>query len=269
MAEVEQETADRLDRLVDALASSPPASDDLRPLVALAAELRDTLAPAASTEATRHRVQARVLRRVRAQTPAARRRPATERRRPLILRPAYAIAGLALALLMTFGTGVAYAAESTLPGDSLYAVKRGLEEVRLALSGTVEGDAALTASFADRRLAEIESLTARGRWRDVDQALQAYQTHIDDLVRLEALASDPAEAAFVEARLSHHLEVLERVRGSAPESAQPALLQALERTGRGRQEVESRQDDKKKPDRTPPGQEKKSTDSPGNSGGED
>jgi len=265
MAEVEQETADRLDRLVDALASSPPASDDLRPLVALAAELRGTLAPAASTEATRHRVQARVLRRVRAQTPAARRRPATERRRPLILRPAYAIAGLAVALMLTFSTGAAYAAESTLPGDTLYPVKLGLEEARLAFSPTVAGDAALAASFADRRLAEIETLTAHGRWRDVERALDAYPTFVDDLVRLEALIADPDEAADVEAQLAHHLEVLERVRSEAPEAAQPALLHALERAGRGHQEVKTRQE-KDKPDHVAPGQEKKGTESPGNSG---
>jgi hypothetical protein len=254
-----------LDRLIDALETPPSASDDLRPLVGLAAELRRTLAPAASTEAMRHRVQARVLRRVRTQTPAARRRPEAKPRRPLILRPAYAIAGLALALLLTFSTSAAYAAESSLPGDALYPVKRGLEKAQLALSVTTAGDTALTASFVDRRLAEIETLTARGRWRDVDQALQAYSTSVDELVRLEALAADPAEWADVQARLSHHLEVLELVRGKAPDSAQPALLQALERAGRGRQEVEDRHGDKK-PDHTPPGQEKKSTGSSGNSG---
>jgi len=243
------------------------APDDLRPLLGLAAELRRTLAPAAATEGMRQRVLSRVLQRVRMQARASHRRPSTEQRRPWILRPAYAIAGLALAALLTFSTGVAYAAESTLPGDALYPVKRGLEEVRLALSATVEGDAELTASFADRRLAEIEGLTARGRWDDVERTLQAYQTHVDDLVRLEALTSDPGEAAFIEARLTHHLEVLERVRGTAPESAQPALLQAIEHTGRGRQELEQRQDDRNRPDRIPPGQEKKSTDAPGNSGG--
>jgi len=267
MAEVERESAERLDRMIDSLESPQTASGDLQPLLGLAAELRRTLAPAASTEAARHRVLARVLQGVRTQTRASHRRRSTEPRRPMILRPAYAIAGLALAVLLTFSTGVAYASESTLSGDALYPIKRGLEQARLTLSGTVEGDAALTASFADRRLAEIESLTARGRWNDVERTLQAYQTHVDDLVRLEALASDPGEAAFVEARLTHHLEVLERVRGTAPESAQPALLQAIEHTGRGRQEVERRQDDRQRPDHTPPGQEKKSTAGPGNSGG--
>ncbi len=263
MAESEQETASRLDRLLGVLAS-PSASGDLQPLVGLAAELRRTLAPAAATEATRHRVQARVLRRVREPRPAARRRPSTGRR-SLILRPAFAIAGLLVALLLTFSTGVAYAAESTLPGDALYPVKRGLETAQLALSATTAGDTALTASFVDRRLAEIETLTARGRWGDVDQALQAYATSVDELVRLEALAGDPSESTDVEARLSHHLEVLEHLRGIVPEAAQPALLKALERAGRGQQDIEDRQGGKK-PDHVPPGQEKKDTDSPGNPG---
>ena len=263
MAEVERERSEALDRLIDALDLPQSASDDLRPLVALAAELRRSLAPAASTVLIRDRVLSRVLRQARAQTPAARRRSATERRRPLILRPAYAIAGLALTLGLTFGTGAAYAAESTLPGDALYPVKRSLEEVRLALSVTAAGDAALAASFTDRRLAEVETLTERGRWDDVDQALQAYATSVDDLVRLQAMVTDPGRSADIEAQLSRHLEVLERVQSKAPDPAQPALLQALERAGRGRPEAGGRQDDKKKPDHNPPGQEKKSTESPG------
>jgi hypothetical protein len=268
MTDFERAKAEMLDRLLDGYELAQPVPDELRPLAGLALELRRTLAPAAATASTRDRMLSRVVRRIRSQAPPAQSRPARQPRRIFILRPAYAIASLAMVLTLAFGTGAAYAAESTLPGDALYPVKLGLEEARLALSLTVAGDASLAASFADRRLAEIETLTARGRWVDAGRALGAYPTFVDELVRLEAQITDADKAARIEAQLARHLEVLERVRGQAPESAQPALLQAMERAGRGQLEVKTRHE-KDRPEHVPPGQEKKGTDSPGNSGGQD
>ncbi len=170
------------------------------------------------------------------------------------LRPAYALAGVALAVSLGLGTTAAYAAEASLPGDLLYPVKRGLESARLALSTTEAADDALVVSFADRRLAEIEALTAQGRWSDVQSALAGYPEAVAGLA-----AVDPAA---VEAQLQHHIEVLERVQSQAPESAIPGLERALERAGRGRQEAKDRQGEKE-PRPEAPGQEKKEDISPG------
>ena len=261
MTSDEQGRADALDRLIDVPAGGK-AGGDLDPLIALAAEFRRALAPAPASGAVRARVLARVMNRVAASQAA----PRLGRR--TILRPAYALAGLLLVLTLTFGATAAYASEAALPGDALYGVKRGLEDVQLLLSTTAAGDSALVEHFADRRLDEIEALTGRGRWEDAERALQAYPEVVDELLAVSQADAVDSQAA----RLAHHLEVLLRVAEKTPAEAQPALLRALERADRGRQEVEGRRQDPQPippgqrdaeddsdrgPRKTPPGQERK------------
>jgi len=257
----EQRRADALDRLID-VAAAGKAGGDLDPLIALAAESRSALAPAPAAGAVRARVLARVMNRV-AVSQAA---PRLGRR--TILRPAYALAGLLLVLTLTFGATAAYASEAALPGDVLYGVKRGLEDVQLVLSTTAAGDSALVERFADRRVDEIEALTGRGRWSDAEWALQAYPEVVDEMLAASQVEDLDSQAA----RLTRHLEVLIRVGANAPSEAQPALLRALENANRGRQEVERRRhepkpvppgqmeaddDAERGPKKTPPGQESK------------
>ena len=261
MTSDEQRRADALDRLID-IAAAGTAGGDLDPLIALAAEFRSALAPAPAAGAVRARVLARVTNRVAALQAA----PRLGRR--TILRPAYALAGLLLVLTLTFGATAAYASGAALPGDVLYGVKRGLEDVQLVLSTTAAGDSALVEHFADRRVDEIEALTGRGRWDDAERALQAYPEVVDELVALSQADAVDSQAA----RLAHHLEVLLRVAEKTPAEARPALLRALERADRGRQEVERRRhelkpsddpqgqeedDEGRGPKKTPPGQERK------------
>ena len=261
MTSDEQGRADALDRLIDVPAGGK-AGGDLDPLIALAAEFRSALAPAPAAGAVRARVLARVMNRVAASQAA----PRLGRR--TILRPAYALAGLLLVLTLTFGATAAYASEAALPGDALYGVKRGLEDVQLLLSTTAAGDSALVEHFADRRLDEIEALTGRGRWEDAERALQAYPEVVDELLAVSQADAVDSQAA----RLAHHLEVLLRVAEKTPAQAQPALLRALERADRGRQEEERRRQDPQPippgqrdaeddsdrgPRKTPPGQERK------------
>src|SRR3990172_7135852 len=240
MTSDERSRADALDRLIDDRAAGATGSEDLGALVALAADLRSDLAPAPAPKARRARVLARVTNRIAAGQASRRQGWA------LSLRPAYALAGLLLALTLTFGATAAYASEAALPGDVLYGVKRGLEDVQLILSTTAAGDSALVEHFADRRLDEIETLTGRGRWDDAERALQAYPEVVDELVALPQADAVDSQAA----RLAHHLEVLRRVGEKTPAEAQPALLRALERADRGRQEVEGRRQD---PQPIPPG----------------
>ena len=73
-------------------------------------------------------------------------------------------AGLVLILSVFLG-GTALAAENTLPGDTLYSVKRFTESVRLALF-----DGSLEQVFAQRRIEEIRQLEALNRAEQVDFA---------------------------------------------------------------------------------------------------
>jgi hypothetical protein len=255
----EQRRAEILDRLVpsgipsDGPAGAPPDTDDLRLLAELAVDLRRDLAPRPVDSARRQRVWARLA-------------PRLEKPRRGWLpsfRPAYVLAALAVAIVCTLGTTTAYASGGALPGDPLYAVKRGVEQARLVISTTEAGDAALMAAFADRRVAEIEQLAAFGRWDDVQAAVTDYP----DLAGLDLLDADQ-----VEGQLRHHLEVLELVRSRAPQAAQAGLDRALERAARGRQDAERRRHEPKPtespsleatppadrgPKKTPPGLERK------------
>jgi hypothetical protein len=232
--------ADELDRWIS---GREPPGPDVKPLADLAVKLRASLGPASPPASTPARVWASLEPQL---------VPTSKGWGPSwILRPAAVLASVMLVLLLATGTTAAYAAEGSLPGDALYPVKRGIETARLALSLTSEGDADLQAAFADRRLAELEELTGMGRWEDAAIAMESYARAIDGLV-----SEEEGEGDQLQARLRHHIEVLERVRERAPASAVPGLTTALERAAQGLEKIgKGRGND---PEWVPPGQDDKS-----------
>jgi len=67
-------------------------------------------------------------------------------------RPAWAALGLSLVLVVVLAlatSGTVLAAESSVPGDALYPVKRSVETVQLALTWAPEARSALLVSLAD------------------------------------------------------------------------------------------------------------------------
>ena len=76
----------------------------------------------------------------------------------------------ALVLVLVGGTGISYAAENALPGDSLYSVKTYVNEpVRVALATNAEAKAEVQIELAERRIDEAATLAAEGR---LDNATQ-------------------------------------------------------------------------------------------------
>ena len=94
---------------------------------------------------------------------------------PTGTRIAVAAAVGVLALVST-GTGTVFASYNTAPGDLLYGVKRTSEDVQLAfaLSDTRESD--LLDTFVERRVGELDVVTATGRERFVPDL-------VDDTIR--------------------------------------------------------------------------------------
>ncbi|WP_042427024.1 DUF5667 domain-containing protein [Streptacidiphilus anmyonensis] len=104
-----------------------------------------------------------------AMVPAQRSRRGSHRAvRPAALWPStrwgrrLAVGGLAS--MMALGTlgGVAVASTSSLPGDSLYGMKRGLEDWRLNLAGSDEERGKLLLDEASTRMDEARQLMSRG-----------------------------------------------------------------------------------------------------------
>lgn len=241
------EQARELDRLLSAMLD-PSAEGFSAPeevegetlsLLQVAMEIRKQFAPEGPDESFLKNSEVRIKNRMRAlqRAEATPSRERSRQRGPIwrqLLRPIPVLVSLLLVFALTFGAfGVSGAAAASLPGDLWYPVKRGLEQAKLAVSFSEEGDARLLAAFAEERVDEIESLTSSGRYQDVDQAVEGYLSATDELSELAENSATAAEQ--LNQVLSHNVEVLERVHEQVPPQAQAAIERAIERA-RTRQE---------------------------------
>ena len=236
----------------------PAGEAEIGDLAGLAAELR-RLAPPPPGAAARHRVWAQLL-------PLLREHRISRARvghpgapiRPRAWRPALALIGLLTALgLVGVSAGAAFASEEALPGDPLYPLKRGIEQARIALSWTNQGDAALLLEFADERLQEAEASARAGNDTALTDALRGYDEalgQVMDLVDVLPVEDGEGSIAGLEDHLSRHLEVLARVQGQVPPHAAEAIGAAIERAGQRQEEAERIRGGGAGPDDTPPGQ---------------
>ena len=153
----EQSTVD------DCLRLFPNDAERLAPILTLAAEARDYLAPSKPkpnfVTASRRRILLDVSHRLyKASLPRPQTKPTWR------WKPAYAFISLMLAIgILATSAGVVQAAHAALPGDALYGLKRGIEGARLAFTWSPSGDVRLLVEFAELRLAELENLLASER----------------------------------------------------------------------------------------------------------
>jgi hypothetical protein len=136
-------------------------------------------------------------------------------------------AGVTVVLLLgvVLSAGTVSAASASLPGSSLYPLKRTTESLVSAAAFTPELKARVHLAWADRRLREIEALAAQAS--PVDEEL------LTALIQETKQALDAAEQAGLEpladvaAHTEHQQVVLSRVLEKAPAAAQPGLERAL------------------------------------------
>ena len=150
-----------------------------------------------------------------------------------------------LACLVLGSSGVAFASQNALPGDALYPVKLGLEQVELLVTLDPEEDLRLHLQFSQLRIAEMQRLLALGRYEDLAIATANYRYHVDQaLALLEMLAAqNPAQAQSlaqeVEVVLTAqalHLGVLANI---APEAARAELEAARQAAQDGAQQAQA------------------------------
>lgn len=129
----------------------------------------------------------------------------------------------ALALVFIFSGGISYAAESSLPGDALYAVKTKVNEsVKVALATDTEAKAEVQMELAERRIEEAAALAAENRLdSDTQVALaSAFEAHAESATKeVETIDTEDASAAAeitsrFETRLATHEAVLALVSGA-------------------------------------------------------
>ena len=141
---------------------------------------------------------------------------------------------LAIAVLLFGGAGAtAFAAQAALPGDALYPLKTSLETTQVRLSRDAARQAQLHLNFAERRLDEIASLIAEGRFDGIDMATKEFEAHVQQAINaLETVsAGDPqrakALAVQISSTLSRYSQVLREMLVKVPDPVKPAMEKAL------------------------------------------
>ena len=154
------------------------------------------------------------------------RKPARER------RIAAAVGGLAL---VGATTSVAMAAQSALPGDALYPVKRAIESVQTGLSVDEGQKGSTMLGNAGDRLAEVEELSQSGDPQDsvviadtlndfTDQTVQASDLLISDYEQ----TGDQADIDQLRDFTSRSLDQLTALESTVPADARDELMHAAQ-----------------------------------------
>lgn len=229
--------ADLFDRLVDtdpgAAAPSGRDAPELAELLRVVAGLRSVPAPTPRPDfvaGLRSRLLAEADTALREQP---QRRPVEER---LALPPRRHDRRLAVALgtaALVGATGsMAVAARTALPGDSLYAVKRALEDARAGLArGDADRGAALLAQAGDR-LREVEAIAAQGPAGAAPATLEDFREQsaaaADALLAAHAATGDRAPITSLREFAGSSMTTLAALEDALPAASRDALVAAGE-----------------------------------------
>ena len=164
--------------------------------------------------------------------PAARaveRRVPVVRRSPRERRLAVAVGGFAI---ISASASMAVAAQSALPGDTLYPLKRAIENVQTGVQRDADDKGTSMLDNAAGRLAEVDELSRSGdqdadvisqTLRDFsDQATEASDLLLDDFAETGRKASIQDLRTFT----SDSMAALENLQGLVPADARAALIEA-------------------------------------------
>ena len=147
----------------------------------------------------------------------------------LRLAPRYVIAIILVISFFVGTSGVALASQDALPGEALYSMKLAVEDLSLAVTLPVAGDARLHIQFAERRLIEIQALLIEERYDEIGPVAGAYKEQIrlalKDINSFAVTEPQMASqvASLLENALAVHAESLAILSEDAPQPAQAAL----------------------------------------------
>lgn len=255
--------------LEECLLEYPQHAEELEPLLEIAHQSSKLLTPPRAKAHFVATSRARILNQL--SVKKRDRRDRSRRDRPLrrFWRPAYTVASLLLTvLLLASSASLAWASTDALPGDTLYGMKRGIEEFRLSLTTDTSSGAMLLSQYAERRLEELKEVLAIDRSEDANIALAGYEDMFGRLLGMSA-SIDPSNRSdaleHVLARIAHHEGVLLEARSNAPDHIKHAIDEAVVSSNHGKQVIELLHQGES-PSDIAPGQLKEATDRPGQGG---
>jgi len=163
--------------VADCLVKYPSMRKQLEPLLRIALEIREPpdVKPSAAFK-VRARVQ--LMEQIHAKR-AVTKWPwfrYTGQVKPIPYKRKFNMVAIIIAIVLAIsaaGGGTAYASQGSLPGDVLYPVKLGTEQVRLILADDA-ADAELWLEFANIRVGEMSALAEKGRPENIDIAVNGY-----------------------------------------------------------------------------------------------
>ena len=236
--------ADEFDRLLSRPAparmalAEPPAGFDAAQydeLLALVATLRD-VTPAEPRPAFSAHLRSRLMLAAEgaltpdtAEQSAARRAPAI-RRSPRERRLVAAVGGFAI---VSATASMAVAAQSALPGDTLYPLKRAIENAQTGVQRDADGKGTTLLVNATGRLDEVGALSRSGDDADaialtlhdfVDQAQEASALLLGDF----ASNGQPSTIEELRAFTADSMGVLTRLQSVIPDTARASLIEATQ-----------------------------------------
>jgi len=163
----------------------------------------------------------------------------TNQVKPIPYKRRFNMVAIILAIVLAIsavGGGTAYASQGSVPGDILYPVKLGTEQVRLVLATGDATKAELYLKFANSRVEEMTALIEKGRPEKVDIAANGYDRAVAMAIENMEAASGKGLAIAEISELaavatSQHLSALDRVLGimdivPVPQEAKEAIEKA-------------------------------------------
>ena len=153
-----------------------------------------------------------------------------KRKQGIYFIKAMAITILVLGILLGSSFTV-YAAQSSLPGETLYAVKSLSEDVRLSLTSSSQDKLNLILDYTNRRADEINKLAARGEALP-EQTSKRYQSELESALQLAANMNDE-QMQHALGRIKQQAEsqgmTLEELITGLPAQAEPAIIHLQQR----------------------------------------
>ncbi len=221
--------------LADCLERYPSVRQELEPLLRIALNIQEP-PPVAPSDAFRVRTRAQLMEHIHAQRSEKRSwrsvsGSSVRQTWHVGWLKAVAIVAAILLAVSALGTGTAYASQDSLPGDTLYTVKIGAEEVRRLLATDGMSRVELELAFAGVRLQEIGALARKAPVR-ITIAVHGYEKNTAMAIAKAEQMRDGARPAnaleTIALAVSNHLSVLDGIEDNAPEAAKEAIRQAEE-----------------------------------------